>query len=443
VTTNVRSDGMGHSLIMPFLTGLYLGVNAIEDAYLVVDGPNCVFFRTSQITGNHDWHSTLVNCTGLHRVADTDCTTERAATGDQRLLVSRLQQVDAIEDCRMILLSAMSLVAVTAPQYDKVLREMPQPLSKPVVQVRSGSLSGDWLHGYSALLDSLANQIELPKQAKRAANDVAIVGYLMDRNEADHTGNLEEIKRLLAGMGLNLVSCWLNGGKVEDLEAIASAGTILSFPYGRKAAEILAERSGARLICCDLPLGAAATCKWLETIASELGREKEAASLIDREMREVVPKLEWILPFSMVNRRIVLMGSDPVLLEALNRATQELGCRTLLKVYICHRDHLKAAGVTESTEPGEEKLIYNPTIDEFKQAVEPMIRQDGLDLAISNSRALPLLSGTSKKLPFIELGFPSYNTHALCESPFLGFQGTLRLVERMTNTINHAEVYLR
>ena len=433
-----RDDGLDHSLVMPYMTGVYLGINAIRDAYLVVDGPNCVFFRTAQIQGNHDWHSSLVECTGLHRVIDTDCTTERAAAGDQDLLRSRLQQVDAIDACHMILLTAMSPVAVTAPQYDKVLKSLPRALSKPVIQVRSGSLSGDWLHGYAALLASLASGIELQTGTGLDDDEVAIVGYLMDRNESDHTANLDELTRLLAGIGLRVTSFWLGGKGVSDLAAAGRAGTILALPYGRNAASLLAGRTGARLVECGLPIGPEATCEWLLQIGKATGREDRARVVIDEHMRRVVPRLEWILPHAFVNKRIAMLGSDPFLIKALSRVLGEFGCRQELVALFSHKEHVDL--VTD--ELGDDVLgaqfLYNPGQEELRKVFEKLQLEESLDLALCNSRVLPLLAGGQQRLPFMELGFPSYYTHALYDSPFMGFSGTLRLIERMANTMSNA-----
>lgn len=414
---------------IPYLTGVYLAVNAVSDIYLVVDGPNCVFFRASQIQGNHDWHSTLSSCTGLHRVADTDCTTERAAAGDTRLLVERLQRVDAINACKLILLTAMSPVAVTSPQYDQVIKSLPEPLTKPVVQVRSGSLTGDWLHGYSATLADMAAQLELdvPKTLKH--DEVAIVGYLMDRNEADHTANLEEISRLLGAMGLKLGSCWLSGGSVSELRAAGRAGTILSFPYGRQAAMKLSARTGARLVECELPLGPGATCEWLRSVGRALEVPQRAERVIEAEMSLVAPKLEWILQKAFVGKTFAVMGSDPFLLAALLPALAEFGCRTGLSACFAHQDHLDGAG---------EGMLLNPSRQEIERAFERLLRLEDADLAVVNSRTLRFLESLPRRLPFIELGFPSYYTHALFDNPFLGFRGALRLLDRMANAMSQA-----
>lgn len=404
-------------LVLSYLTGVNLVVNAVLDIYLVVDGPNCVFFRTAQIQGNHDWHSTLVSCSGLHRVVDTDATTERVAVGDDRFLVSRLKRVDQLEDCRLILLTAMSMVVATGRQYEKMLRELGGQLSKPVIFVPSGSLQGDWLLGYSWTLRALAEGMALDSEAERRDDQVAIVGYLMDRNEADHRANLAELRRLLQGLGLELGSCWLSGGTVADLAAVSRAGTILSFPYGRETAAILARRTGARLVECSLPVGLEGTSNWLREVANALGRQEQAEELIERELRQTVQKLEWILPHSILGKAVAVMG-DPHLVEAVAAMANEVGCRVVLRV------------TCES---------HTPT--QLQKSLRELAEDDSLDLGITNSLFLTMLNQLPGIVPFVELGFPSHHTHALHDEPCMGFRGTLKLVERMTNAISHAAVY--
>lgn len=408
-------------LVLSYLTGVNLAVNALRDVYLVVDGPNCVFFRTAQIQGNHDWNSTLVSCSGLHRVVDTDCTTERAAVGDDRLLISRLRKVAAQPDCALILLSAMSMVVATGRQYDKVLRDLTGQLDRPVVFVPPGSLEGEWLLGYSRTLEALAGGIELDGDAPRYDDRVAMVGYLWDRNEADHRANLAELRRLLSGLGLDLCSCWLSGDTVADLAAVARAGTILSFPYGREAAQILAGRTGARLVECSLPVGLEGTGSFLSKVGDALGRQTQAAALIERELAETVPKLQWILPHSLLNKAVAVMG-DPYLGEAVAAMAAETGCRVVLR----------AAFGSAGPPPDPERM----------QAELSELRAAGsLDLGITNSLGLILLNHLPGVIPFVELGFPSHHTHALHDEPYMGYKGTLKLVERMANAISHAAVH--
>ena len=56
----------------PTLLGVYLAVNALKDAYVLVDGPDCAFYKAHFIHGRHDLNSTLLRISGRHRVAFTN-----------------------------------------------------------------------------------------------------------------------------------------------------------------------------------------------------------------------------------------------------------------------------------------------------------------------------------------------------------------------------------
>ncbi len=424
-----------HPFFLSFQVGLNLVVNAIRDSYLVVDGPNCVIFRTSQIQGNHDWCSDLLRSSGFHRVADTDCTTERAAVGDDRLLIDRLRGVDEQADCRLVMLSSMSPVAVTGRQYDKIVAELDPPLSHPVVTVPCGSLEGDWLHGYALALESLATQLPL-KKAKINPGKTAVVGYMWDRNEGDHWANREELEDLLRTMGIEPVSWWLGGGSVDELSAIGEAGTIISFPYARKAAQILAGRTGAKLISCQLPVGLQGTISWIKDVAQALGCMEKAQELIDQKLAETLPKLKWILPHGLLGKNLAIV-SDPHLGRALENALDELGCNIVLRVNWSDEQN-----ATPEENQGLGKTITKASPLLLAEEIRKIQEDDGLDLIITNSNALisHVDSAGAGRLPFVELGFPSFNTHNLYQSPYMGFGGVLRLVDRVYNAISRGYV---
>lgn len=409
----------------PYLTGVYLALNAIPDAYLVVDGPNCVFFRSAQIQGNHDWWSDLVRSDGLHRVADTDCTTERAAIGDSRLLLERLQEVARLPDAKVILLSAMAMVSLTGKQYDRILSQLNPRPKVPVLFVPPGSLSGDWLAGYAAVMDTLARGLSL-KRMRRDPRQVAIVGYFWDRNEADHRGNLAELRRLLAGLDLRLTSCWLSGTGVRGLQDIAKAQTILSFPYARAAARILARRTGATLVECDLPVGLEATCAWLREVSRATRRQDRAEAMIEEELSDVVPRLQWLLPFALQGRRALLLG-DAHLMSALTKALLEVGVDTALRVFW--------NDPRPGTPTADARTVVGPSHRELAQQLGRIMENEGVDLALSNSDGLLFLLRQQTPPAVVEIGYPSYHTHFFHDAPFMGFRGMLGLIQRLSNSL--------
>jgi len=430
--------GLENPAMTSFMTGVYLALNALDDAFLLVDGPPCSFFRTAQIQGNHDWQSCLVDSDGHHRVADTDCTTERVALGSEDRLVARLREMDSLAACRTILMTAMSMVDVTGRDYRRIIEEQRRKLATPLVWVPPGSIAGDWLDGYAAVLEALAAQIRLDPKATPGPAAVAIVGHLMERNEADALANLAEMRRLLAGLGLELVSCWLEGGCLHQLQQVARAGTVLSFPYGRKAARTLAQRTGARLVECDLPLGLAGTASWLRRLEQQIEAAGQAEELIQRELAVAVPRLQWLLPHGLLGKRVALVG-DPYLVWSLAGFCREMGCKPVLRV-VWAEAHDGPSGDVAGADAGE--LLVHPGEEQLRAAIDRHLEQDGIDLLLTNSQALVLLCHQSgAPLPFMELGFASYHTHALLERPWLGMRGVLTLVERMINGMSQAAVY--
>lgn len=60
-------EGLHAPLSFPYNLGVLLALNAVSDAYLVLDGPGCSFYRGMMIHGRHDWSSTLLSADGWHR----------------------------------------------------------------------------------------------------------------------------------------------------------------------------------------------------------------------------------------------------------------------------------------------------------------------------------------------------------------------------------------
>ena len=60
-----------HEVRIPYMVGVYLGLNAFPDVYVVVDGPDCLFFKAEYVFGTQDLHSTLLDVRGRHRIAHT------------------------------------------------------------------------------------------------------------------------------------------------------------------------------------------------------------------------------------------------------------------------------------------------------------------------------------------------------------------------------------
>ena len=411
----------------PYLIGVYLAVNALPDAYLYVDGPDCSFYKAQFIHGKHDLNSTLIDAAGNHRIRMSDVTVNQIVVDRSDLLTRSVEEMNRLEGCSAVLLTSMPVATITGTQYDLLIRGMRPGLDKPLIEVPSLSLSGDWLDGYAETLDALAAHIELT--GPRRSGTVAIVGHMMDRTERDHTANVEELERTVRALGLEPVSTWLSGDPLSHLSRAGEAEFILSLPHGRNAARTLAARTGATLVELGLPFGLGPTVNWVLSLGEQLGRSKEAGRFVDQELKRVVPSIEWLVPKYLAGVNVLFSG-DPYLFEPALEFLTELGCNTRGLVAVGGESHLSPR--PDSLAASDVPLLFEANPYELEALIKGLPEDQPVDLAIQSDTFGWKGRGDYVVMPF---GCACYWWHAIYDAPFLGFAGALSFVDRMVNRL--------
>lgn len=406
-----------------------MAINAISDAYLLVDAPDCANPKILYIQGNHDMNSTLSSVSGHHRVANTDLHPTDMIASREDSIEETLLRMAKFRTASVLFFTSMPMATITGVDYDRLVISVAGKTGKQIVHVPGKSLSGDWLDGYSEALCQLAKGIDL-SNASPDSSKVAIVGYLMDRNEEDHRANIRELKKLLRALGIDVCTIWLNGGKFDNLARVKEAGAIISLPYGRKAATILARKLQIPIIETELPFGIRPTISWLEKISCALGKQDKLQALIDTELDVIIPRLEWIVQFYFLHRKIIFMG-DPHLYKGLLDMAEELGMEISLAILTCRRGHLK----TMHSDPDGCQLLFEPKMNEMHSIVSTLLEEKNIHLVVGCSDA----KGLQVEGAYIEFGYPSFFTHFLYDRPFLGFNGALSFIEKMANSMRLSE----
>jgi nitrogenase molybdenum-iron protein alpha/beta subunit len=414
-----------------FMIGVYLAVNAVRDLFLLVEGPDCTYMKTQYVQGNHDWLSTLTSVSGLHRIANTALHPVHMSGTRERSLRDALARMAASDGVPAVALTSMPMAFVTGADYQRLTRDVSLAARKPVLHIPGKSLSGDWIDGYAEALVSLATQLDLSGGSPRPGA-VAVVGYLYDRNEADHVANLRELRRMHEAVGLDLVSVWLSGQAFADLRAVRDASVILALPYGRRAAAQIAKRTGARVVAMDLPFGFGASEAWIRKLGEISGRLPAAERFLHRELSEVAPKLEWVIPFLFQNRSFGYVG-DPFLLPGFLDIVEIVGGRTSFAVVSNRPQH--ARGLAE-TFPGLDLLVY-PKMKGMLRFLVGVAAREPVQLLVANNAGILGTDGA-----ILEFGFPSMFRHALYDRPFLGLSGALCFVDSMANAMRAHEIEL-
>ncbi len=388
-------------VVLPYSLGAYLAVNAISDVRLVVDGPTCAFYRTDVIQGNHDLHADLLDVTGTHRVLNTFAEPDNVVMERGEVLRELLQTsvADAAYVATFVLALPMSYL--TGVPYEKLIHEA-VGREAPVHLLPRESLRADWLQGYADTLTAIARALP-PTTGRLDSKKTAIIGHLMDRNEQDQVGNVEELERLVRLAGLEPVSTWLSGRSYEHLKEAAGAGTVVSLPHARQAARIVAENNGARLVELDLPVGLDASAGWLEALGAQ--------GAVANEMARATALMENAVQHGLQGSRFVV-AAEPHVGRGLEAFLRQLGGDVLAR-------YETANGGTVQDDISDDLLRFQ--------------EEAPVDLFIGT--AFQIGVAKAHDVPFWEFGFPSHTEHALRPKPYLGFEGALNLTEQIYNRI--------
>jgi len=432
----------------PFLIGVYMATNAIPDAYTVVDGPDCLFFKTEYIHGKHDVRSTLLDVFGNHRIALTNVNAGNVAKSHGDAVMRKIKQIDALPGSSVIFVSSLPMVTIIGTQYDTLVRDAQPTTGARLIDCPGRSLQGDWLSGYSDMLVALAANIDT-SGGVLDSRKVAIVGNLMDRTEGDHEGNVHELERIVSALGLELVTVWLGNQPYAQLSEIRDAATILSFPLGKKAAKLVATRTGAKVVDIKVPFGLGRTRQMIADIARATGTEEAAARFVEAELRDLIPRMEWVVPHVFLGRKIGFSG-PPDLFGGFLQIAGDLGAEVVHLSAPAFENHLDEDLSEDCDEPPAP--LFSPKERAIAREMDRVLA-GGLDLLLCNTelRHATLTAvgsrnerGLPTKLPaFLEFGFPSFFDHALADRPFLGFRGWIAFVDRMANTLAMTREVLR
>lgn len=404
----------GQPLDYPYLLGVYLAVNAISDLGVAVDGPDCALGKAEHLFGSHDLRSSLLDAGGAHRVACTWTDPRNAALAREEAARATLAELAGRRGVNGVLLSALPMALVTGVDYARLARDA-GARGKPVFPLPNGSLRGGYLAGYADALETLARCLALPA-ARTDPRKAAVIGCLLDRNEAEDRANLRELRRMLRGAGLIPVSVWPDGGPLRGLQAAAEAGTLISLPYGRAAARALAARTGARVVELGLPLGLDGARRFVAALG-EAADERKAGRFIDVELDRAAPALEWAVA-RLLHRRAYL-ALDPHLLDAAAGCFEEWGLR------------VAGGAACGRLAPALAGALVRPTSGALAEDMSRAAAA-GAELFVGGSDALRLAPPGAAA---VELGFPSRGRHSLFPAPLWGFPGALRLAELLVNAL--------
>ncbi|HPB96239.1 MAG TPA: nitrogenase component 1 [Polyangiaceae bacterium] len=450
------TDDLSVRAALPRTVGSTVAINAVPDAYLLIDSPHCTYRRIAYVQGNHDYMSTLAWYPDTPRVTNTELTPLDVIRNRDEAIVRELLSLTEHPQAGVVLVDAMAMALITATDYDRLCARAKEKTTKPVLRVPHRSLTSDHLTGYADVMEALASGLPLHPNPSKTGNRVGLVGYYWDRNEGDHRGNMTELERIADALGLEWTTPWLSGSPSSALRDIENAQWIVSLPYGRKAAQILAKRLGCPLLRAEYPFGLAASLRFIVALGVVTGRLSAALTFVQAELETILPRLAWVVPFALLHRRIGFLG-DPHLVLGMQEMASLWGCTMPFAATSCLPRHARDSApdygnaLHDPSIPEDVRTLMNidqpvdapsnflsyPHVRELVRELEHLAQEQRLDVLVTNS-----LGFLTKGIGIVEFGFPSYHTHALIDRPFVGLLGFLTMMERVVNALRAHEVQM-
>ncbi len=433
IRPNRAYERLTRDTTIPYLCGVYIGISAISDAVLIVDGPYCVVDKTD-IQKSHDLFSTLLTESGDARVVFTVRSAEVEEV--KSLVVDRTDRVDEVfaevcntSDAGAVFTTSFDHHQILNFPLDWIASKHDSAAGKSVLVVPSRALGSDWLEGYGSVLETLAKRVPLEK-GRAEAGKVAIIGHLMDRLEMDQVANLRVLERLVGVFGRELAGVWLDGGSYASLQSVERAEVIVAMPYGRKAAHTVGERLGVPVVDVGLPIGLDGIGTFVRALGHAFDQPDVADHYLEAETRAAIgDTLRHVGRF--LAGQPVSLDLDPHLADAMVSFCSDVGLRV-------KHVHLRSAleGVDPELVARVEGAVDPPLADWERVAMAG--RTDSYHLVVGGdvlSRDMMRDVVATAFPAIVDLGYPNFSYHPLTERPFFGFEGYRCLVERMSSAL--------
>lgn len=232
-------------------------------------------------------------CGGLAMPSSNVSENEIIFGGEERLKEQITKTLELIEGEIFIVVTGC-MTEIIGDDPNTVLNQLDQS-DKPVLAVNTGGFKGNSYHGYDLVLEALFKKY-VPVSPVKEKNLVNIWG-LVPGQDPFFRGDLEEIKRLLALLGIKTNTFFGYDEAHENLRQAgrASANIVLSKVYGIEAAAAFEEKHGTPFTAEYLPVGAAASAEFLYRIAGFLGIDRRLAErVVDEEKKTYYAYIERV-----------------------------------------------------------------------------------------------------------------------------------------------------
>jgi nitrogenase molybdenum-iron protein alpha/beta subunit len=419
------------------LTGVSVGLHAIRDGYLLMHvGVGCKNKVTHLL--NHDWELACNLRQGWTEVGDRDL-----IVGATARVGPYLRAWSERMDSGFVGVVSVTFLELAGEDIADEVVQIDAEMDVPVALIPALGFDGDEFDGYAAVCHAVLKALPWGQRPVKR-RQVSLLGYWFDRYEGDHQGNLNQLARLVKGLGLELGPTVLGGTPFSDLEGAVQSHTLVALPHlqpVRKKLRRLWRKAGREPIWTDLPMGIAGTSRWLRDVGRAAGVDpNRVEALIQlREQRARAPLRK--MGSRWQGRRVAVFAEVPMAVGLCSILTElgfTVGLVGLRGTSLGTADDFRAALACNGIELPAALVRDSPSLGRIRQDLTDLLHGDGLDGILGTATELSVLAKlepTGRGAgPFrLEFGFPCREYHALMQMPFLGYAGVAALAQRLVS----------
>jgi nitrogenase molybdenum-iron protein alpha/beta subunit len=408
--------------------GVYLATHAIRDGLCMCHASVGCKVKTQDHLVAHDGIMDAHNRRRYSQFIDEDLINGSTAQLEEEIVAWHKRQKSGI-----VVIDGSTPISLQAQSMAGVIQRMESRTGAHVVYVPARNYESDYFGGYADTIGTVLRRLEW-SNAERKADEVSVVGYVFDRYETDHIGNVSELRRLLTNLGFKAPAVFMSGEPYANLQQAVHARCHLVLPHATSQVKVL-QSLGLEYCETGLPMSIGGTKAWLRRVGAQLGVEQRANELIAYEMRRLKPMAE-LARRQLAGRRFALFADAPRAAGAVATlmevgmvpgliGTLHFQCGGRAEVERQLRDH------HEVELPSGVEWLENATPAAVRDA--PI---DGCDVAFGTTIERELLAPRCPT--WVEFGFPSTDRHYVFPAPDLGFNGALRLWEQAMQAMAQA-----
>jgi nitrogenase molybdenum-iron protein alpha/beta subunit len=346
--------------------------------------------------------------------------------GDSSRLEETIREVDAIHCPRVIFVLASTISSVVGTDIERICQNLQDEISAQLIPFTGGGFRGDYSAGIREVLTALAVKI-VKEPAGKIPQSYNIIGSNIDCY--NFASDIKELERMMSAcFGCSLNTVFTAKSSIKELEEAARAEfNLVLRSEGLDCAAVLKDKYGLNYYAGS-PYGFKGTANWIKGIEKAFSIKANdiyIAQQMDKAKIYVMKVMHTAFNFEKLTA--VVSGNYDFILDFYPFLAEEL----FIDVEKGLVNHLVRGNSRKAEGSLAGKLLFAASEDEKEELIKDiqpaLLLGDGILLALGEQAPIKVQVANPN---------PNHYLQIYDNTPFMGFNGAIYLIEILLNQFN-------